>query len=137
MLKLLRRLAAVLAATLLPTAAMAQSTAERVLPGFLSTTGCVPGQTVCWLPYNSTNPTPTSDPNNAPYSRAVAITVGGVAITATRGVAADCTASGTATLTMSGSGSLSWTVAPGHQNQPYSVTGISASTATCTFYGLN
>lgn len=78
-----------------------------------------------------------SDANNAPYSKATAITVG-TPITASRGVAADCTAGGTVTLTMAGGGSLSWTVAPGHQNQPYSVTGVSAAGgAACTFYGLN
>lgn len=42
------------------------------------------------------------DPNNASYSKASVITVGGSSIAATRGVAADCTGAGTATLTMSG-----------------------------------
>lgn len=70
------------------------------------------------------------------YASAVTITVGGAAIRATKGIAADCSGGGTATLTMSDGSSMNWTVAPGHQNQPYSVTGVSASTATCTYYGL-
>ncbi len=36
--------------------AFAQSTATPVLPGFLTTTGCPSGQTVCYLPYSATNP---------------------------------------------------------------------------------
>lgn len=86
---------------------------------------------------NASGQITAADPNNASYTTATAITVGGASISATRGVAADCTAGGTATLTMSGSGTISWTVAVGHQNQPYSITAISASTATCSFYGLN
>lgn len=76
------------------------------------------------------------DANNASYSAASQLTVGGAAVAATRGIAADCTAAGVATLTMAGSGALSWSVGVGHQNQPYSVTGVASSTATCTFYGL-
>jgi hypothetical protein len=33
------------------TPALAQSTATPVVPGYLSTTGCAPGQTVCWIQY--------------------------------------------------------------------------------------
>jgi hypothetical protein len=77
------------------------------------------------------------DPNNASYSSATQLTVGGSALsTPTRGIAADCTSGGTATLTMADGTSLSWTVAAGHQNQPYSVKAVASSTATCTFYGL-
>jgi hypothetical protein len=36
--------------------AYAQSTAEPIQLGFLSTTGCNSGQTVCWLPYSASNP---------------------------------------------------------------------------------
>lgn len=83
------------------------------------------------------------DPNNpthcgAPYYySAVSITVAVTTVQPTKGVAADCTAGGTITLTMADGSSLSWTVVPGHQNQPYSITGASASTATCSLYGLN
>lgn len=84
------------------------------------------------------------DPDNAQhceapyYYSAVAITVGGSNLTyATKGIAADCTGGGTLTLTMADGSSMNWTVAPGHQNQPYSVLGVSASTATCNIYGLN
>jgi hypothetical protein len=81
---------------------------------------------------------PVSDPNNASYSRTIVMSVGAAAVAATRGLAADCAGGGVLTLTLSGagSGSLTWTVAVGHQNQPYSITGISASTATCSYYGL-
>lgn len=45
------------------TPALAQSTAQPVLPGFLTTTGCPSGSTVCYLPYSVTNPLPvTSSP---------------------------------------------------------------------------
>lgn len=88
-------------------------------------------------PYNSTNPLPAADANNASYTKSTTLTVGGAAIAATRGVAADCSGAGVVTLTMSGGGSVSWSVAVGHQNQPYSITGASASTAACTLYGLN
>lgn len=75
--------------------------------------------------------------DDSAYAAAVVITVGTpLPYLPSRGVAADCTGGGTVTLTLASGGSMSWTVAPGHQNQPYSVTGISASTATCTYYGL-
>lgn len=85
-----------------------------------------------------------ADAQNAPhladdsaYAAALTITVGSTVLPApSRGVAADCTGAGTVTLTLASGGSMSWTVAQGHQNQPYSITGISASTATCTFYAL-
>lgn len=40
--------------------AHAQSTANQVLPGILSTSGCASGQTSCWLPYSLTNPLPVT-----------------------------------------------------------------------------
>lgn len=39
---------------------LAQSSAQPVTPGFLSTTGCSAGLTVCFLPYSNTNPLPVS-----------------------------------------------------------------------------
>lgn len=88
-------------------------------------------------PVSPPNPLPAADANNASYTKSTTLTVGGAAIAATRGVAADCSGAGVVTLTMSGGGSVSWSVAVGHQNQPYSITGASASTAACTLYGLN
>lgn len=43
-----------------PWAALAQSTAEQVQPGFLTTSGCPGGQLSCFLPYSSANPLPVT-----------------------------------------------------------------------------
>src|ERR1700722_3743378 len=43
---------------LLSSGASAQSTAEQVQPGYLTTTGCPSGQYSCFKPYSSANPLP-------------------------------------------------------------------------------
>lgn len=120
-----------------PLAALAQSAAEPTLPGFLSTTGCHPGQLVCWQPYSSTSPLPSTDANNASFSAPTQITVGGTALsTPVRDLDAECTAAGTATVTFTNGQSVVWQVSVGSQNQPWQATGVSATTGTCTFYGF-
>ena len=49
----------VLIVALVATAAYAQSTANQIQLGFLTTTGCPNGQTSCWKPYSAANPMPT------------------------------------------------------------------------------
>lgn len=83
---------------------------------------------------------PAADPNNAAYLP-VSLTVGGPAVAATRGVAADCPAGagGAAVLTAANGVAISWSVSQGHQNQPYAITAVASASGTassCSFYGL-
>ena len=93
----------------------------------------------CQAP-NAQGQLPTADPNNAAYLPQ-ALTVGAPAVAATRGVAADCPAGagGAAVLTAANGVSINWSVSQGHQNQPYQITAVasvSATAASCSFYGL-
>lgn len=53
---IMKNLLIILSLMLISSSALAQSTAEQTQPGFLTTTGCLSGQTVCFKPYTSTNP---------------------------------------------------------------------------------
>lgn len=46
--------------TLAPSQVSAQSSAQPVLPGLLTTSGCTAGVTVCYVPYSSSNPLPVA-----------------------------------------------------------------------------
>ena len=82
----------------------------------------------------TTNPLATSV---LPFSTVTPFTVGGAAVTAGRSTAANCSVAGNVTYTMSGGGSYIVPVVVGWTNFPFSVTGASASTATCTYANLN
>lgn len=49
-------LACALVLGLFSSSVLAQSTATPVLPGLLTTSGCPPATTVCYVPYSSSNP---------------------------------------------------------------------------------
>jgi hypothetical protein len=59
---MMRRLLSALAAlaALVPGISTAQSTAQPVLPGILTTSGCPPGYTSCFIPYSNSNPLPVT-----------------------------------------------------------------------------
>jgi hypothetical protein len=89
-------------------------------------------------------PLPTADQQNASYSTATAMTVGGTALsTPTRGLEIVCTASGNVVMQMGTSGTLSipvigYTGGADVGIRPYAITQITgATTATCTYTGLN
>jgi len=50
--------------------AYAQSTAQPVTPGYLTTSGCPAGYTVCFVPYSNSNPLPVSVANANPNGQA-------------------------------------------------------------------
>jgi hypothetical protein len=71
---------AALAALALSSIAHAQSTATPVLPGYLSTTGCSPGQTVCFMPYSTLNPLPVTGGGGGGGGGAITAAAGSYAV---------------------------------------------------------
>ena len=101
--------------------------------------GYVPAQALCTTSATGKAVCPpalaTADVNDAPFASEAAMTVGAT-VAATRSVKVRCTAAGTATFAMAGGGTSAWDVTVGTQTLPISVTGVTASTGTCTFSGL-
>lgn len=63
--------------TLLPSAVFAQSSAQPVLPGTLTTSGCTAGVTTCYIPYSASNPLPVTTSPTADATAGVTPVVAG------------------------------------------------------------
>lgn len=98
----MRWITALLFVLFLPFSVHAQSTAEPVLPGLLTTSGCPGNQPSCFVPYSVSNPLPVTGGGGAPTIAACAllpsacVTFFGYADIRWYGAICDYTANGTA-----------------------------------------